>query len=115
MKTITTIYFSEYRKLSSFDRKLLKFFYKRNWMVYLIPLSFAAALYITVMLNTILISVAHIILFFLLALYVAEKYGKLSDTTEYCDCGNKLKYLGQDYYATSEWYLCEKCEKEFEQ
>lgn len=102
MKTITVVHLSEYKKLSSFEKKMIRFFQGKIWMMVFIPISLWLMIWICHLLNSFWYLVPYFIVYIFAFLASAERYGKLSTTTEYCgDCKSKLKYLGEEWAANS--------------
>ena len=106
MKTITVVHKSEYKKLSSFEHKLIKFCKNKSWLFVLIPISLFFMVWICHLLNNFWYLIPYFIVYFFSFLAAAERYGKVSTTTDYCShCNSKMKYLGKDYY--SDFYCCD--------
>jgi len=108
MKTTTVVHLSEYKKLSTFEKKMVRFFKNKSWLFFLIPISFYGAIYLSVWQHTFWYIGLYVLISFFTALALLEKYCKVSDTTNHCDeCNSRLKYLGKDYY--SDFYCCDNC------
>ncbi len=115
MKTITVVHISEYKKLSSFERKLIRFCQNKEWLFTLIPISLFLMIWICHLLNSFWYLIPYFIVYVVAFLASAERYGKVSTTTDYCsDCNSKLKYLGEEPYGGSYWYHCPCCKKDIE-
>lgn len=112
MKTITVVHLSEYKKLSSFEKKMVRFLKGKSYLFGLLPISLFLMAWVCHLLNNFWYLVPYFIVYFLGFLIAAERYGKVSTTTEYCShCNSLMKYLGKDYY--SDFYCCDnsKCKE----
>jgi hypothetical protein len=115
MKTITVVHLSEYKKLNPFEKKMIRFFQGKSWLFGLIPISLFLMVWLCASLHNFWYLIPYFMFYFFAGLLSAEKYGKVSTTTEYCgDCNSKLKYLGEEPYGGSYWYHCPKCKKDIE-
>jgi len=113
LKSTTAISISECKKLSPFEKRMIKFLKNKSWLFALLPIINFIALGFSISQHTGWYYVLFLIIFFIVFLGFVEKYGKLSNTTYHCSCCNsELKYQGKDYY--SDWYYCPKCKEDIE-
>ena len=115
MKTITVVHLSEYKKLSPFEKKMVRFLKGKSYLFGLLPISLFLMVWVCHLLNSFWYLVPYFIIYFFAFCAAAERYGKVSTTTEYCgDCNSELKYLGEEPYGASYWYHCPCCKKDIE-
>lgn len=115
MKSITVVHLSEYKKLSSFEHKLMRFCQNKSWLFVLIPISLFLMIYICYLADNFYLLIPYFIVYIFGFLFAAERYGKVSTTTEYCSsCNSKLKYLGEEWGTDIYWYRCPCCKKDIE-
>jgi hypothetical protein len=114
LKSTTVVSVSEYKKLSPFEKRIIKFCQKREERLFLlIPISFFLMIWLCAYLNNFWYLLVYFIVYGFTFLALIEKYGKVSNTTYHCSCCNsELKYQGKDYY--SDWYSCPKCKEDIE-
>src|ERR1035437_2207507 len=100
MKTITTVHLSEYKKLSQFEKNMIKFFKNKIWLMGLIPIYFFFIFAYSFSQHNFWYLGLSFLTFCIIMLSLVEKYGKLSTDTDYCtSCKSELKYLGKEAYT----------------